>query len=472
MGIYAQAAGVLLLIAFIIFVSLAGKGWRWHHVTTLVLLFLSTFFFVFLAASVLKTHQVWRTRHQQTAQQLEQEQERTKLLTRGPVDLTPDPDPYVLKLRNELQQVLSDRGRVWREVEFNGAQGEQISLRFPQRNVPGVDAPPPPHRLQPKTILYAFKEIDDPEGWKVPGLYMGEWVVNSAAADSVVLSPLQPLDQIQRGQRDAGGTWVLYEVMPKDAHYKFADLDDAQIREMLMPGGWHTRPAMAPEEKYEEVVDQYLRHGEEASPADPPERTWMEVELTQPWSQDVDAQTAAANLTSRVFEEVTGRALLPELQHGGPAEFEPGDKVLLDLKTAQDLIDQGIAKPGPTIYQRPLRDYAFSFGELYRRVRELNDEIRLTTTANEKVQASIDKGQKQIAVRTEEKTKLGEDLAFVSKERDAMKQYLSTLQAQYAEVRAELYRLYTENLELVDELRRIEQAITSAVRQQLAAAPE
>ncbi|MBW3600126.1 MAG: hypothetical protein KY475_22990 [Planctomycetes bacterium] len=471
MGIYAQATGVLLLFAFLFLIFMAAKSWRWHDVTALVLIFLTSMFFVFLAAAVLKTHQEWRTRQQQLAKDLEQEKEQTQLLKTGPLDLLAKEEASLRELKHELERVIADRGRVWRQVQFNGAQDNKISLRFPAPDVAGVDTPPPAHRLQPKTILYAFKEIEDPEGWSVPGLYMGEWVVETPAADSVVLAPLQPLDQTQRGQLNAGGTWVLYEVMPHDAHYKFAHLEDEQIRELLMPGGWHTRPPMAPLEKYEEAVDQYLRDGEEATPADPPERTWIEVELTQPWTQDVDAPDAVAQLPTQVFD-VSGRAVTPELLLGGTAEFEPGDKILLDAEAAEKLIAQGIARRGPTIYKRPLRDYAFGLNEIFSRIRVLNEEIGMVTEANTEVQAAIDKGKKQIAYRTDEKSKLTEDLAFVNKERDAMKQYLSTLQTQYNDVRAELYRLYSENLRLVDQLRRIEQAIIAAVRQQLAAAEQ
>lgn len=474
MGIYAQAAGVILLFAFLFFIFLAGKGWRWHHVTTLVLLFLCSFFFVFLAASVLKTHQVWRTREHQTAEQLEQVQEQIAVLTNGPPNPATGEEESIVGLRNELKRVLTDRGRVWRELPFAKEEGDRISVQFPPRNVVGVDTPPPPHRMQQNAIVYAFKQTVNPENMQVPGLYMGEWVVENIAPDRVLLSHLQPLDQVQRRQLDTGGTLTLYEVMPNDGHHKFAHLSDDQIRELLMPGGWHTRPAMAPEERYQESVDQYLRDGGNHTPADPPERTWVEVELTQPWSQDVDVdpESTATNLPTQAFQEVTGLALSPDLQQGGPSEFEPGDKIILDWETAESLIEQGIANRLRNIYRRPLRDYAYSFGEIYRRVRELNDEIRQTTDANTTVQAAIDKAKQQIAIRTEAKTRLGEDLAFVSKERDAMKQYLSTLQDQYADVRATLYQLYTSNLELVDELRRIEEAITRAIRQQLAAVGE
>lgn len=476
-ALYAQATGVLLLFAFLFFIFLAAKGWRWHHVTTLVLIFFSSLAFVFFAAAVLKTRQTWQTRHQQMAQELEQEQAKTRTLRTGPLDLTAEQADSIRRLENELQRVIQDRGRVWREVQFNGAQGQQISLKFPERAAAAGEEAPPLHRLQPKTIVYAFKEIENPDGWKVPGLYMGEWVVDTAQPDSVILSPAQPLDQIQQGQKGAQGTWALYEVMPIDAPYKFGHLadDEDRVRELLMPGGWHTRPAMAPQEKYEEVVQQYLRdlRGEEASPDDPPERVWVEVELTQPWKQDVDAPegAAVAGVASRVFD-INGLAEKPDLRQGAASEFEVGDKILLDAQKAEELISQGIAKRVGTKYKRPLRDYAYALDELFRTIRELDDHIRRTNAAVTTTNAAIDKAKKQIAYRTDEKTKLGEDLAFVNKERDAVKQYLSTLQNQYAAVRADLYQLYSQNLKLVDQLRRIEQAVINAIQQQLADASQ
>lgn len=469
-ALYAQAIGVILLFAFLFFIVFAAKGWRWHHVTALVLIFFSSVFFLIMAASVLKTHSVWRTRYQQTALELEQAKAEAETLKFGPLTIANEGAAALLPLQHELDRVIVDRGRVWRDVELTGAQGNEITFKFPDRNVTGVDNAPPLHRLQPNTIIYGFKEKENPEGWKVPAFYMGEFVVQRVTADTAVVVPSQPMDRYQVGEvRPDGITWAFYEVMPNDAQYKFANLSDEELRELLMPGGWHGRPQMAPPEVYEKVVTEYLRdkNDDAATDADPPERTWMEVELTAAWKVDVDAPAAATQLPTRHFD-VAGLALTPHLRAGGPSEFEPGDKVLVDRETADKLISQGTARPGRTVYRRELRDYAYSFDEVNRRVRVLDESIRLVTKANNTVQESTNKIQSQIAYRQEEKTKLAEDRQHIQQELDAMKQYRSALETQQKELRSNLVALYNENLELVDRLRRIEQAIMEAVQQQLA----
>lgn len=476
-ALYAQVLGVLLLFAFLFFIFLAAKGWRWHHVTALVLIFFSSLMFVFLAASVLKTHTVWQKRHQQLATELEQELQKTSDLRFGPLGPGNEQADSVRRLRNELERVINDRGRVWRDVQKANAdqQSGQVTLRFPDRNVTGVDTPPPLHRLQPSTIVFAFKEVDSPDGWKAPARFLGEFVVQDVQPDSVVVTPSLPLDpyQVNEVMTNDGLTWALYEVMPNDAYFKWASLADDpavrenMIRELLMPGGWHGRPAMAPPEMYEEVVSQFIRDGQEPAPDDPPERTWVVIELTQPWKVDVDAPEAATQEQTRQFD-VAGLALLPQLRQGAASEFEPGDQIELDAEAAERLISQGIAKRIKTIYRRPLRDYTYSFDESNRRIRGLNERVRLVTKANNTLQGAIDKAKKQIAYRTDEKAKLGEDLQHINQERDAMKQHLAALQTSYKDLLGNLRALFTENLELVDRLRRIEQAVVDAIQQQLA----
>jgi chromosome segregation ATPase len=192
--------------------------------------------------------------------------------------------------------------------------------------------------------------------------------------------------------------------------------------------------------------------------------------LTQPWKQDVDAPEAINQLPTRSFD-VNGMALSPQLRQGAASEFQAGDKIELDYAAAQALINQGIAKPVETIYRRPLRDYAYQLSEVAREVRELNERARLTDQANKTIQQAIDKAKRQIAVRTDEKAKLTEDRQHVIQERDAMQQYLTLLQKEYDVTLANLRETYAKNLELVDRLRRLEQAVINAIQQQLASAP-
>jgi hypothetical protein len=472
MGIYAQATAVLLLFAFIGFIIMAGKGWRWHHVTALVLIFLSSMMFAFLAAAVLKNKSVWMTKYQQLAEELEKEQQLTQEKQFGPLSAAAEDAESLRGLRNELQRVIVDRGRVWRDVELTGAQGNQIAFKFPDRNITGLDAPPPLHRLQPNAVVYGFKEKDSPDGWKVPALFMGEFVVQpNTTPDTVIVTPSLPMDPVQRAEvKPDGVTWALYEVMPVDAHYKFDGLTDEQIRELLMPGGWHGRPSMAAGPQYEEVVRQYLRDGEEATEADPPERIWTVVRLTQPWKVDVDAPAAVqGQVPTRPFD-VTGLALIDRLRQGAPSEFEIGEEIELDHEAAQRLIDQGIATRVRDVYRRPLNDYAYEFKEITRNIRVLDDRAKLVTKANDTVQQAIDKAKKEIAFREDEKTKLTEDLGHVNQEKDAMTQYADALKKHQGDLVANLRAVYTENLELVDRIRRIEQAIINAIQQQLAEA--
>ena len=195
--------------------------------------------------------------------------------------------------------------------------------------------------------------------------------------------PVLPMDEFERARLAASrGPWVIYETMPADRHEVFAQMSEEELKQKVPP----------------QSVEEYLRHGKEASPDDPEER--------------------------QVGFDENGNRLPP------------------------DQLDKAVKKQ----YQRRLRDYASEFDELGRRRIVMEAGVEAVKKDIERLLAAIESAKKLQAFRQDEIERLNTDLAGITKERDAIERHLAQVEQQLARVRELLDATLKRNSELAAEL--------------------
>jgi hypothetical protein len=288
---------------------------------------------------------------------------------------------------------------------------------------------------------------------KVPIFYMGEYkVVGDPNADlaALTLTPTMPLTDAQIEQlQDPNTTWVLYEVMPVDAHEAFAGMSAEQLSQLISAG------TIDPQ-RYEALIANFARDLQQGNDTDPPERKWMTVRFTQQETIDVDVEVPAdagqQPLSDSLFDP-SGRSLVATLSQGGTTQFNQGDEATFDFATAQELINQQKkAEPVRPIYHRRLRDYARAFRSLTADLGELSRQIELAQSDLDKVNESVTQLQSQIAFQTQHGEALNGDVEGLKVERQILDQYAAMVEEKWSELRTELSRLYRSNRQLVSRL--------------------
>ncbi len=271
---------------------------------------------------------------------------------------------------------------------------------------------------------------------KVPNFYMGEYKVvgdPNANPAALTLAPTMPLSDAQIQQlQDANSTWVLYEVMPVDAHKVFEGFSAEQLRLLISQDSMD-------DEQYQALIESYARDLQPGNDMDPPERKWMTVEFTQPMTIDVDVDVAADEgqqpLPDSLFDP-SGRSVVATLSQGGTTEFQAGDQATFDFATAMDLINnQGKAKSVETIFHRRLRDYARAFRSLVADVEELSRQSDLAQADLEKLNESIAQLQAQTTFQTQQREALAGDLKGLNTERQVLGEYSGLVEKKWNELR-------------------------------------
>jgi hypothetical protein len=418
--------------------------------------------YCFYAAQVLKTRAAWLKLHDSLQKQVATTAARYEEVTRGKPGDFEGKEPSVASLRGELDRILAERGRVWRGcVPTINRQTGAVTVQTSPPPDPNNPAAPPPakNNIQPKTVLHVFREGQVAENLVVPVAYVGEFRAASVADDRVVLEATMPLapDQVAAGQ--APGTWALYETCPVDNPAAFQGLPPEELARLIP----------------QPVAQSYQRDGQAAQPTDPPDTVWVEVRFTKPYRMVVDAPSAGSS-EAELFD-AEGQALAPWLRRASPGEppqaveFGPGENqirtAVLDLATAQSLIDQQVAEEVRRIYRRPLNDYERLFRSVNARLIELNtrgtQRVSQLQHDTEALQASVDKAGEQQRLIEDLKAKTAADLQKVTAERDGLRRYQAALANQVASVTENLSQLYRSNKALARELREVSARLTEEI---------
>ena len=326
MGTIVQGLLLILLVLSVVAAFLGARTWHWGHVLVVLGIFLSTLGFFILAAETVRINQVLRTRVKQREQDLAKVNARNEALEKGtdnasiigeltsedpPVRLLEGAEtiPSIADLDHQLLLATRLRGRVWRKVAPTGIDPQTGAVTVT------IDSPAPTG-LKPneneETVVYVFEEGAARVARRRRhaarcAQYLGEFRVIEAAGQQARLLPVLPFDQFEQRRLAASrGPWAIYEMMPPDRHAIFAGMSEEDLKKSLP----------------RQSVEEYLRHGKDAVPDDPPERV--------------------------VGFDADGKRLPP------------------------DQVDQAAKK----VYQRRLRDYATEFDVLSRRRRRAGSRHR------------------------------------------------------------------------------------------------
>ncbi len=215
-------------------------------------IFVACLVFFYSAARTLQTHQAWREKAMTLENQLETTLAQNERFIEGDQNSS-----GIRQLSVELHDVLVDRGRVWYGVmpgPIDDAGATSVTI-----------ADPVPHGITGNAILYVFEESTSEPAERF-GSYLGAFKVagvteadpqQEGQAGQVALVPATPLPPAELDRLKASsGPWALYEMMQRDRHDVFAELDEAGLRAILP----------------ESTVGEYLKHGNPAEGADPAER--------------------------------------------------------------------------------------------------------------------------------------------------------------------------------------------------------
>jgi hypothetical protein len=405
---------VVILASFVI-AYLGAKTWHWGYVLLVEAVLLATFGFFILAAETLRINGVLRSQAKTLEKQLDEATADVEALKKGTKDssvlarLASGEKPAIMpenaesipsfeELDHQLLLATRQRGRVWRNVMPAGVDPRTGGIRV---NI----AAPTPAGINKDTVVYVFEQELEPvrpaaaEGDETappppppapkpagPRLqYLGEFTVSEAAAQQATLLPAQqwgPTDPEVKRLATTRGPWIMYETMPADRYEVFAGMSEDQLKQLLP----------------EKSLNEYLRHGKDATADDDPHR-----------KLGVDAD-------------------------GVPL---PPDE---------------IAKAAKTLYQRRLRDYAVEFDEMWRRRIAMRAEKDAVAKDIEQLTAADESAKKLQTALTDQRQKLTNELAGITKERDAIEKHLAQVEQLLAKARQLTAEVMAHNRQLAAEL--------------------
>jgi hypothetical protein len=459
-----QILGVLAVLFFIFITYMNTKTWHWPHVTFMFLVLPAAATAMVYSAMSLKTRAVWMTK----AKALEPELETTLAnIERGregdPGDI--ERKESFIGLREELNRVTINRGRVWRNCQPTVNPDQSITLAFPPppQPEPGQPAPSGKHNIEPKLVLHAFLEFEQ-DGIRSPRVYLGEFTVAAVAETSIALTPRLPLLPAQQAAVNQPGTWAIYEQAPIDSHAIFAGMDENALRQLIPQ-----QETGLDNTAYAAFLKPYIRDGQDADEAaDPPENIWIEVKFVRTHKVEVDAPQAIHAFDGGPFD-AEGRALFHRLRNvaaGAPAEpveFEPGQIGLFPKSQADDLINAQVAEKVRAVYRRSLVDYEAGFDHIFRRITDMNLRLRELRRDIATLEAHNASAETQAQDLEAYKGMLESDLADAKKNQGALTTYLTSLEKQVADTRNHLSGLYASNRRLHAELSQITGRLTQEI---------
>ena len=489
----------LAFVFFIVVAVFAAKRWHVGHIVAFVFLFLGTLCFLFLLATLLRTHEKFRPIYQKSMAELETELNRARVLEFGD-SAEPASEGSLVGIQTLVRSEQLHRGRIWRNVRRVPGPGIRLSMEHwrndgcaivggeagdeipepepepePDAELDGEEAveaaagPTNPHGVTTNQFVHAFKEIpikvlsaaekeiffgklseegepnfadsDERGTCRVPLAYLGKFRVVEATDQSLSLVPEEQLDAAQQRLIADRAEWVLYERLPLDSHQIFDGIEPEQLATMMPLERLNQLGAALSPPGHQAMLREYLRDGKPAEPSDRPDRVAVTVEFTAEHEVIVDLLVDGELPPADQPYTAGGRAQVRSLMQNEPTKFTPGQTATFDSATAQRLISQNIAKQVSATYQRPLRDYEFTFKDSQTRIRKLRNEINTSQDEIESLRQATARLRGQIDKYQEEERLLNADMDGFRTEQDALGSYLDQLQVRLDFLRREIGRL-------------------------------
>ena len=351
---------VVFFIASLVVAYLGGKRWNAANATLLFFVFWAAFEFLYVSSYTLKLHDRYRSEANKLQKNLDETRAQIAVLEFGGQDKT-DGDVEggnaggegVRSLRHQLHRLTLDRGRVWIDCQpesFDAASGS-VTIRIEK---------PDPHGIAVGKVLYAFQQGPAAEG----ASYLGQGKVVAASDATITIEPLakQPRGLAQEVVNE-GGLWRLYESLPVDRHDLLTSLSEEELQ-----AGLSGLP--------EEILNEYLKDGKEASRDDPDER--------------------------KIGFKADDTQALPEEK----------DQVVKEL------------------YVRRLRDYTLRFFELSKEQTVLQAKIDRDASEVDNMKVALDQVSANVQAREAEREKLDQDKVKFQMELEKVQQHRTALEQQ------------------------------------------
>ncbi|MBX3422142.1 MAG: hypothetical protein KF752_11365 [Pirellulaceae bacterium] len=448
---------LICLILFIVAIVKTARMWGALHIVLLCILFIQIWVFLIFTAGV-QHERVRATKEAATqTERAKRVTAETNRLRFGSIDAPVDSLEAVVPVQARLERLTIDRGRVWRQLRFEGQQDNriQLTLAAPSAKADATDGQPPAAApatsgasLPANLVVYGFAEELDSEGQPLPVYYLGEYrVVDSAATGGRITIestlPIHPLHQARIAQGLDG--WTLYELLPIDSHVAFAApgsepsdeaifgrMDEEAIQQLL---------AGVPES----VMSAYLRDGQRASEDDRPEMIWEQVSLLKDHQETVDSGQNADATISGYFDP-QGLSVDLRLKRHGQVELSPSDvrdnRIVVIESAARDWISKGIAERVQRLFVRPLNDYLGLFNRKYATAFELQERVKYYQYQNQLMEQATQTAQEMLAKRQQEKQLLSSDISHYQTEITALELAVTAAQSDLEKLKTDLSRLY------------------------------
>ena len=381
----------------------------------------------YMAMRTLKTHQVWRSAYRSNEAALEKLATQVKALEEGR-DAAGEVSKSIADLQTDLFGVLFDRGRVWR----NGVP--TVDPRTGAASVAIVA--PDPHEIVPQNaktnVLYVFEGND-----ALTGKYLGEFMVTNVAPKIVGLKPTlnrSAADLLRLGA--SRGPWTLYELMPGDSNGIFINvatgqpLGDAELAPMIRKGSTE-----APE-VHAERLREYIKDGRPPEDRDPPERIHVQVKFVKDYAQLDPNQRATVDDALKIPKDAV----------------KIGQILKFDKATADQLVAMEAVQELARTYERPLRDYSFVFRDIARQTPVLLDRVATAKKQLEYITTAFTDAKKHETFHNDEIAVLTEELTRLKAEGTAVAAYQKSLEAKVQTVTAKIYALLADNKQLAAQL--------------------
>lgn len=497
MGLNSIILLLLLLVGFILLIFFIVKGFSNVgplHSTLLILLFLSSVTFFVLTGlvqsiRVAQIQRLDRVKTQNTDLKLQVRTIRYGEMTAPTTERT-----NLMPLLAELGRLSLERGRVWREVPWQSFANGELSIGVARSaagvppNAPaaaGIPTPPGTaggESLAPQMIVYIFGEGPDIDGRLSPVFYLGEFFITASGADSSKLNPTINLNPAQLAALTSGQfrTLSIYELMPVDSHYAFAEPDSKrtaddifgrmspEIISKLLGIPLELREkspsAMTPEEaRKATTLNSYLLDGQTAPQGTQPEEIWQQIKFLKEYSLDVDSLENRPALEGGYFD-VAGRTVDSRLKNAadkGTVNFKVDEEVVFANEPAEALVKSGTAQRIKYVYVRPLTDYAASFKDIQLRDNKAQQDLETAQREADRAKTTEGVGQQQMVFKQTERKLLSDDLTQMQKEVEVARKESERLNTELADLRTEMSRLFKSSQEIYKRVVEQQQTIAS-----------
>lgn len=477
-----MVVGILAIVLFLVSLGMSYKSWRAHTLILVFLVFCAAATQLVLSAYALRARQSWQelivgVRKPDKDNRSKGYEVKTEILkTKNEHLKNGERVAGIIKkegikqLDQRISGVVLDRGSRWNDCQATPGANGAVELKVPN---------PEGTQLRKNMLLYAFESKDVKENGQYLGTFRVDKVtVSDAPADAdaadttfttVSLVPALPLTASEVERIDKSDpTWTVYDTMPIDSHYIFAELEPGDSRAEWLP---------------ESTLAEYEKDLQPAEEDDPVDRIEVLVRFREDYTPDTGEEVdpddenptgfVSGQLAWLPKETVTvdGRVIL------GADDLEE-QEIVRKLTSIRSDAGAGIKLPGypaPVAtseiksisvaprYVRQLRDYRSLFNA-YRlaRVRHEEETEMLTTQAarldvdQQDIDASLQAAKETIA-------RLESDKKQHANEQKVAEAHLKALNAQFKQLRSKRNRLLKENDRLAAELDRLEKQAARAI---------